>query len=72
LTPKQLSEVTALCHLIDSKLYPAILYIFWIDPKNHVELIRPWFAKVKCFFNYFFFYFFLSITKTLEEDPDQG
>jgi len=42
-----MAEVTALCQLIDEKLYPAHLYIFWIDPKNHVELVRPWFAQVK-------------------------
>ena len=46
LTAKQLSEVSALCQLINEKLYPAYLYIFWMDPKNHVELVRPWFAKV--------------------------
>lgn len=45
LEQKQLSEVSALCQLIDEKLYPAVLYSFWIDAKNHVELVRPWFTR---------------------------
>ena len=47
LSAKQMAEVSALCQLIDEKLFPAYLYIFWIDPKNHVELVRPWFAQVR-------------------------
>jgi len=30
---------------MEEKLYPALLYVFWIDPNNHTGLTSPWFAK---------------------------
>ena len=45
LAPKQQSEVIAFSKLMEEKLEPAILHVFWLDSENHGKLIRPWFAK---------------------------
>ncbi|XP_076334696.1 metaxin-1 isoform X2 [Tachypleus tridentatus] len=46
LTKKQCSDVVAYSSLLRDKLYPAFLYILWVDNKNYTELTRPWFIKV--------------------------
>ncbi|GFY75725.1 metaxin-1 [Trichonephila inaurata madagascariensis] len=54
LTSKQCSDIIAYTALLRDKLYPALLYIWWIDEKNYCELTRPWYAKVLRFpLNYF-------------------
>jgi metaxin len=45
LTPKQQAEVIAFIQLMEERLYPALLQVFWLDAKNHIELTRPWFCK---------------------------
>jgi len=45
LTPEQKSDVVAYNRHLDEKLGPALEYIWWRDPKNYVELTRPWYAK---------------------------
>ena len=49
LTPKQQAEVAAITQLMEEKLYPALLYVFWIDLNNHSQLTCPWFAKQMTF-----------------------
>jgi len=44
LSARQASEVTAYSSLMEDKLSPALLHLFWVDAKNQVELTRPWFA----------------------------
>ncbi|KFM58101.1 Metaxin-1, partial [Stegodyphus mimosarum] len=54
LTPKQCSDIIAYTALLRDKLYPALLYIWWVDNQNYCELTRPWYAKVLRFpLNYF-------------------
>lgn len=54
LTPKQCSDIIAYTALLRDKLYPALLYVWWIDEKNYCELTRPWYARVLSFpLNYF-------------------
>lgn len=55
LTPKQQSEVIALSQLIEDRLYPALLYVFWLDLNNHNRLTRPWFAQHMSFPMYFYY-----------------
>ena len=55
LTSKQQSEVMALTKLLEERLYPAILYVFWLDLNNHNQLTRPWFAKKMSFPLYFYY-----------------
>ena len=45
LSPIQRAEVAAFTHLMEEKLYPALLYVFWLDSNNCSKLTRPWFAK---------------------------
>ncbi|XP_069673119.1 metaxin-1 isoform X2 [Periplaneta americana] len=45
LTPKQCAEVVAYTQLLKAQLYLALQYVWWVDTKNYVELIRPWYAK---------------------------
>jgi len=44
LPPKQVAEASAFIQLMDEKLAPALRYLLWIDPKNQVEMTRPWFG----------------------------
>ncbi|XP_042907147.1 metaxin-1 [Parasteatoda tepidariorum] len=54
LSPKQCSDIIAYTALLRDKLYPALLYVWWVDEKNYCELTRPWYAKVLRFpLNYF-------------------
>ncbi|GIY25286.1 metaxin-1 [Caerostris darwini] len=54
LTSIQCSDIIAYTALLRDKLYPALLYIWWVDEKNYIELTRPWYAKVLHFpLNYF-------------------
>lgn len=54
LNNKQLSDVKAYTSILEEKLQPALLYVWWIDSKNYVELTRPWYAKALPFpQNYF-------------------
>jgi len=45
LTPKQQAEVIALSQYLEERLYPALLYVFWLDKNNHSQMTRPWFVK---------------------------
>lgn len=54
LSPRQCSDIIAYTALLRDKLYPALLYLWWVDEKNYTELTRPWYAKVLRFpLNYF-------------------
>lgn len=51
---KQISDVKAYISILDEKLHPALLYLWWLDSKNYLELTRPWYARVLPFpLNYF-------------------
>jgi len=45
LSPKQVAEANAFIQLMDEKLFPALKYLLWVDPKNHIEMTRPWFGS---------------------------
>ena len=45
LTARQKSELATFGAILDEKLSPALLHVFWIDAKNQLELSRPWFAQ---------------------------
>ena len=45
MTPKQQAEVIALSQYLEERLYPALLYVFWLDKNNHSQMTRPWFVK---------------------------
>jgi len=45
LSSRQQSEVMAFSQLIEERLRPALLQVFWLDTKNQLELSRPWFAS---------------------------
>lgn len=53
MTAQQSSDATAYAAMLKYKLKPALLYQWWIDAQNYVELTRPWYAKALGFpFNY--------------------
>lgn len=55
LTDIQKSECFAIKKLLEGKLYPAILYTWWVNEANYTELTRPWYASVLPFpFNYYY------------------
>ncbi|XP_076068140.1 metaxin-1 isoform X2 [Oratosquilla oratoria] len=45
LSPKQCSEVVAYEHLLKEKLYPAIMYLWWVEPKSYYDVIHGWFFQ---------------------------
>ena len=65
LTSKQQAEVVAFSQLMEEKLYPALLHVFWLDSNNHGSMTRPWFFSkmsfpLKLYYpvspNFFFFF----------------
>jgi len=42
----QRSDGLAFSTMIEEKLLPALLYLWWIDSKAYVEFTRPWYAKI--------------------------
>lgn len=55
LTPIQKSECFAINKLLEGKLHPAILYTWWVDEANYIEISRPWYATVLPFpYNYYY------------------
>ncbi|GAB6018944.1 hypothetical protein CHUAL_000590 [Chamberlinius hualienensis] len=54
LTPSQRSDTQAYSHLLREKLLPGLIYTWWWDSKNYIDLTRPWYAKALPLpFNYF-------------------
>ncbi|EEC14182.1 metaxin, putative [Ixodes scapularis] len=49
LTAQQSSDVRAYTAMLRQKLKPALLYLWWVDAKNYVELTRPWYARALAF-----------------------
>ena len=49
LTSKQQAEVVAFGQLMEEKLYPALLHVFWLDSNNHGSMTRPWFFSKMSF-----------------------
>ncbi|KAM4601175.1 metaxin-1a [Polymixia lowei] len=45
LSAKEGADTLAFISLIEEKLMPALIYAFWIEPKNYVELTRRWYAE---------------------------
>ncbi|XP_054166116.1 metaxin-1-like [Oppia nitens] len=45
LSSKDVSDVLAYESLLKSQLEPALLYLFWMDEQNYVQLMRGWYAK---------------------------
>ncbi|CAE1248533.1 MTX [Acanthosepion pharaonis] len=45
----QCADTIAFCSLLEEKLLPAILHLWWIDGKNYIDLTRPGFAKASPF-----------------------
>lgn len=54
LTDQQRADILAYSALLEERLLPAVLYLWWMDAKNNVEFSRPWYSKAFHFpFNYF-------------------
>ncbi|XP_029928519.1 metaxin-1a [Myripristis murdjan] len=45
LSAKEGADSLAFISLMDQKLMPALIYTFWIEPKNYVDVTRRWFAE---------------------------
>ncbi|XP_071532671.1 metaxin-1 isoform X2 [Panulirus ornatus] len=43
LSPRQCSEVVAYEHLLIEKLYPALMYLWWVEPKSYYDVIHKWY-----------------------------
>ncbi|XP_025076711.1 metaxin-1-like [Pomacea canaliculata] len=46
LSTKQSADVVAFSSMLEEKLLPAILHLWWVDGKTFVDFTRPWYAKV--------------------------
>lgn len=45
MTPQQASDAKAYAAMLRHKLKPALMYQWWVDAQNYVELTRPWYAR---------------------------
>ncbi|KAK6179201.1 hypothetical protein SNE40_011616 [Patella caerulea] len=46
LSNKQSADAVAFSSMLEEKLLPAILHLWWIDGKTFVDFTRPWYTKV--------------------------
>ncbi|XP_046357275.1 metaxin-1-like isoform X1 [Haliotis cracherodii] len=46
LTNKQSADVIAFSSLLEEKLLPAVLHLWWIDGKTFTDFTRPWYARI--------------------------
>ncbi|KAK9507701.1 hypothetical protein O3M35_007498 [Rhynocoris fuscipes] len=55
LSKKQIAEAEAYTNMLKEKLYPALLYTWWIDEKNFTSFTKPWYMKTIPFpFNWYY------------------
>ncbi|XP_072249606.1 metaxin-1a isoform X1 [Leuresthes tenuis] len=45
LSAKEGADSLAFISLLEEKLMPALIYTFWIEPKNYVDVTRRWYAE---------------------------
>ncbi|KAI8793120.1 metaxin-1 [Biomphalaria glabrata] len=45
LSTKESADVVAFSAMLEEKLLPALLHLWWIDDKTYVDITRPWYAK---------------------------
>ncbi|XP_075996210.1 metaxin-1-like [Genypterus blacodes] len=45
LSAKESADSLAFISLMEEKLRPAVIFAFWIEPKNYVEATRRWYAE---------------------------
>uniref|UniRef100_A0A3Q3X1S6 Metaxin n=1 Tax=Mola mola TaxID=94237 RepID=A0A3Q3X1S6_MOLML len=45
LSAKEGADSLAFISLLEEKLRPALIYTFWVEPKNYVEVSRRWYAE---------------------------
>ncbi len=45
LTPRQRAEGVAFRRMVEERLAPASAFVAWVEPVNHAEITRPWFAR---------------------------
>ncbi|KAM7421737.1 hypothetical protein PAMA_015738 [Pampus argenteus] len=45
LSAKEGADSLAFISLMEEKLMPALIYAFWIEPKNYVDVTRRWYAE---------------------------
>lgn len=54
LSAREGADSLAFISLMEEKLTPALIYAFWVEPKNYVEVTRSWYAEHLPFpFNFF-------------------
>ncbi|KAL8581111.1 hypothetical protein ACOMHN_033559 [Nucella lapillus] len=46
LSTKQSADVLAFSAMLEEKLLPALLHLWWIDGKTYVDFTRPWYTKI--------------------------
>ncbi|KAK5614039.1 metaxin 1 [Crenichthys baileyi] len=45
LSAKEGADSLAFISLLEEKLIPALIYTFWVEPKNYVDVTRRWYAE---------------------------
>ncbi|XP_053182800.1 LOW QUALITY PROTEIN: metaxin-1a [Scomber japonicus] len=54
LSAKEGADSLAFISLLEEKLTPALIYMYWVEPKNYVDVTRRWYAEHMPFpFNFF-------------------
>ncbi|XP_005088908.1 metaxin-1 [Aplysia californica] len=46
LSTKQSADVIAFSAMLEEKLLPALLHLWWMDDKTFVDVTRPWYSRV--------------------------
>lgn len=77
LSPKQCSEVVAYEHLLVERLYPALMYLWWVEPKSYYDVIHKWYYS-SIPFPYKFWYprryhkGYCELIGSIFDDPDDS
>ncbi|XP_059172484.1 metaxin-1-like [Physella acuta] len=45
LTTKDSADVVAFSAMLEEKLLPALLHLWWMDDKTYIDITRPWYTK---------------------------
>ncbi|KAK7480011.1 hypothetical protein BaRGS_00028744 [Batillaria attramentaria] len=46
LSTKQCADVVAFSSMLEEKLLPALLHLWWIDGRTYVDFTRPWYTRM--------------------------
>ncbi|KAK4296572.1 hypothetical protein Pmani_030942 [Petrolisthes manimaculis] len=77
LSARQCSEVVAYEQLMLEKLYPALIYLWWVEPKSYYEVTHKWFFSNMPFPHKFWYprryhQGYCDLINSMFDDPDDS